>query len=1265
MSESSKSGGELFIVDNSDEAWRGLKYLQDWTEIASAFDIATGYFEIGALLALDGKWQKLDKIRILMGNEVSSRTRQAILDGLKQDITTRLNDSIESEKEKNDFLTGVAAIVQALRAGKIECRAYAKRKFHAKAYITHPRVAVIGSVALVGSSNFTLPGLTQNIELNIQVKAAGDVRQLQDWFELHWNEAENITPDILATVERHIRDYTPFDVYAKALDELFRRHELTASEWEKSESKIYPILDQYQRDGYASLYHTASNYNGAFLCDGVGLGKTFIGLMLIERLVMYQKKRVVLFVPKSGRVPVWERNIRKYLPHLLNGFLSFKIFNHTDLMRGVSADGTDFPSIFEQMTDQADAVVIDEAHHFRNRGLARESGGSRYWTLYDLCANKQVFHLTATPVNNALTDFQHLIELFSRDKPDAFATRVGIHNLAAHFRQLEKHLAGIVSGQVLGELFTANSVEAGQVLFNDKLFRELVVQRSRAYVVESQKQQGSSAALFPTKEDPRVAEYSVKKTYGHLLGKVEVAFAKEKPLFALAPYHPLDYPVGAVDEKGNFEIGRQRGLVRLIRIQFLKRFESSITAFEQSCQNLLLKFHAFLEKNNQSKRESERLEKWDIQNKELLDHIRARRQELNEEAASEETEDSLGEEFLDHFEPLDRKTYRVDEIFDDTYADLETLVDFLEELKKFTPAHDDKLKALVKLLKSDPDLKGRKVLVFTEYMSEYGQRIVDAYRIADGAALNEKKLWLQDDYVKFIRKAQTTIENARVGVFGFITNHGYLDNPTFRGMRQSLMGTFQQMCVLDLHGNANKKEESPDGSEDKNVFDIRQGVAICLATRGGANASIKHADLWGSRETKYAWLTKHLVDNSSFSTLTPDSPYYFFEPQNTDCRAEYDKGWKINEVMPVNSAGFITARDHFVVDFDKEALLARIAEFANPKLSDSEIRTKYFAGCGSAKYPDGDTRGWKVPSARKNVQSDKTSHDRVRNCLYRPFDERQIYWVDWMVDWPRPELTRHLDIRGNKALITTRITQDIFSVFVSTLPPAHKSVSAYDVNYVFPLTTAPSSGAQRSLLFDDGKRHPNFAPSFLRALASALKLTQSAEGLPQGMSPEDIFHYAYGVFHSPGYRSRYAEFLKIDFPRLPLTGNLELFRALARLGGELTALHLLESPKLDQPITEYIGGRNPVVEKVSWSKNTVWLDKAETTGFKGVREDVWNFHIGGYQVCEKWLKDRKDRNLSADDRTHYQKIIVALSETIRLMSEIDAAIAQHGGWPMK
>ena len=159
------------------------------------------------------------------------------------------------------------------------------------------------------------------------------------------------------------------------------------------------------------------------------------------------------------------------------------------------------------------------------------------------------------------------------------------------------------------------------------------------------------------------------------------------------------------------------------------------------------------------------------------------------------------------------------------------------------------------------------------------------------------------------------------------------------------------------------------------------------------------------------------------------------------------------------------------------------------------------------------------------------------------------------------------------------------------------------------------------------------------------------------------FDYIYALLYSVSYRKRYADQLRIDFPRLPLTGNLDLFRALARLGGELTALHLLESPKLDQPITEFIGGRNPEVEKVSWAKNTVWVDKAQTAGFKGVPEAVWNFYIGGYQVCHKWLKDRRGRTLSEYDLAHYQKIVVALNETIRLMQEIDEVIERHGGWP--
>ena len=744
-----KSGGELFIVDNSDEAWKGVRYLHDWTEIASAFDITTGYFEIGALLALDGKWQKLEKIRILMGDEVSQRTRQALLDGLRERITKTLDASAEDEKERNDFLSGAPAIVEALRKGQIECRVYAKRKFHAKAYITHPRVAVIGSVALVGSSNFTLPGLTQNIELNIQVKGPGDVAQLQVWFELHWQQGEDITPEIIRVIERQIAEYTPFQVYAKALLELFKSHELPPTAWEQTQSKMYPHLDLYQKEAYHSLLKISRQHRGALLCDGVGLGKTFVGLLLIERLIMHERKRVVLVVPKSGRVAVWERNLRKYLPHLFKGFSNLRIFNHTDLMRA-----GDFPEEIERMKDQADVLIIDEAHHFRNRGLANTDEDeirSRYWKLYDLAQNKTVFLLTATPVNNHLTDFQHLIEIFSRvENPGAFATTLGIHGLPAYFQKLEKQLLQIVSNQSAGELFEHNQVELEPMLFEDALFRALVVQRSRAYLTLSQRQQGSAEALFPVKQAPQVVPYSVKKTYGHLLGKLEIAFAKEKPLFALAPYYPLAYFKGDPESVQDFEKGRQRGIVRLIRIGFLKRFESSITAFEQSCQNLLLKLLAFVKVNSETEHELKQFEKWKIRNAELLQHIQARKSEFEEE--DEEEEDTeLADEFASHFAPLARDNFKMAEIFADTYEDMNTLVDFLAELQSLDPSHDDKFKALLRLLQKDAVLKKHKVIIFSEFMAtaRYLKKQLQAAEIKgvaeiDSGTKRDRALVIQD-----------------------------------------------------------------------------------------------------------------------------------------------------------------------------------------------------------------------------------------------------------------------------------------------------------------------------------------------------------------------------------------------------------------------------------------------------------------------------------------------------------------------------------------
>ena len=273
---------------------------------------------------------------------------------------------------------------------------------------------------MVGSSNFTRPGLTENIELNIQVQSAREVGQLQEWFEEHWNEARDVSEAVVQTVERHTRLYTPFDVYAKALQEFFRGHELTATEWDERRSKMFPRLDRYQKEAYWALMKIARQHGGAFLCDGVGLGKTFVGLMLIERLVLHEGKRVVLFAPKGAKEGVWEPHLREWLSHIggVGGggdFSNLVVFSHTDLSRK-----GDFPERFRRITELADVVVIDEAHHFRNRGRRGSDEGlepSRYYRMFDLLDNairpKTLFLLTATPINNRLSDFRHMAELFT------------------------------------------------------------------------------------------------------------------------------------------------------------------------------------------------------------------------------------------------------------------------------------------------------------------------------------------------------------------------------------------------------------------------------------------------------------------------------------------------------------------------------------------------------------------------------------------------------------------------------------------------------------------------------------------------------------------------------------------------------------------------------------------------------------------------------------------------------------------------------------
>jgi superfamily II DNA or RNA helicase/HKD family nuclease len=715
MAEHADRGGNLFIVDNSDDEWKVHRYLRDWCEIAESIDIATGYFEIGALTALDGQWQKLDKIRILLGDQVTKRTRAVLLAQLEERARQVLDNSLEAEKDSNDFLTGVAAIEEAMRSGKIECRVYAERKFHAKAYITHGRLDIVGSAALVGSSNFTAPGLMQNVELNVQVKA--EVDQLQEWFEHYWNDAEPVTAELLQVIERHTREYTPFEVYAKSLQEYFKGHEVTAGEWELSESKMYPVLAQYQKEGYGALMKIAGKYGGALLCDGVGLGKTFIGLMLIERLVMFEGKRVALIVPKAARKPVWESKIQKYLPHLLGDFSSLVVFNETDLSRA-----GEWPAKMDRIAEMADVVVIDEAHHFRNPGIkgTGEKKASRYWRLYDLTRGKQLFMLTATPINNRLLDLQHMIELFSHEKVDYFAEApLGIHSLAGHFRKLEHDLQADLFSAELDEI-EVDHVAAESVLFDDALFRGLVVQRSRAYVHKSVEQEGGGDVVFPDREDPKVAEYSIEKTYGRLLGMLEKAFSKEKPLFSLAMYYPLFYYCGPDDTIDPLQEGRQKQVVGLIRLQFLKRFESSVYSFQSSLDNLLVRLFSFAEANVDCEpRHRRRLETWKARNDEIIKSVWRRRAKLAgvDLAEVDEDDDITLDEMLEDIEALSPVEYKMDEMLDETMMDLEQVVDFLQELRNYDETHDDKLRSLLKLLATDPILSKHKAIIFTEFMT--------------------------------------------------------------------------------------------------------------------------------------------------------------------------------------------------------------------------------------------------------------------------------------------------------------------------------------------------------------------------------------------------------------------------------------------------------------------------------------------------------------------------------------------------------------------
>jgi type I restriction-modification system DNA methylase subunit len=518
------------------------------------------------------------------------------------------------------------------------------------------------------------------------------------------------------------------------------------------------------------------------------------------------------------------------------------------------------------------------------------------------------------------------------------------------------------------------------------------------------------------------------------------------------------------------------------------------------------------------------------------------------------------------------------------------------------------------------------------------KEIKEYYKV-DGKDLGEKNpKWLQDDYVKFIRFSQWKIDQAGEGVLGFITNHSYLDNPTFRGMRWSLMNSFNHIYVLDLHGNSKKRERCPDGSKDENVFDIQQGVAIILAVKKkGLKRKISHSDLWGLRQHKYDWLGDHNVKNTRWKKLTPKKEFHFFVPRDVKLLAGYEKYPKITEIFGTNSVGIVTSRDNFVIAADKSDLKKRIRMFCDESMPDSVIK-KAFELKQSSR--------WKLKDARKKVQQQDNLERQITEILYRPFDNRWVFYNEIVIERTRKEVMRHMML-DNIGLLTCRQQNKVgfHHAFVGNTIAESCVVSdrTREINYVFPLYTYPNVD-----LFNGGERYErevNINP----AVFSALEKSYGRK-----IKAETLFYYIYAVLYSPVYRSKYGEFLKSDFPRIPFCKDFNVFRSMSGQGKKLVELHLMMSKKLDKPVAKFEGKGNNLVEKVTYDagKKAVYINEGRY--FVPVKPDMWEYRIGGYQVLDKWLKSRKGRRLSLSDIKLYCRIATAVNQTQNIQKKLDS-----------
>ena len=563
------------------------------------------------------------------------------------------------------------------------------------------------------------------------------------------------------------------------------------------------------------------------------------------------------------------------------------------------------------------------------------------------------------------------------------------------------------------------------------------------------------------------------------------------------------------------------------------------------------------------------------------------------------------------------------------------------------------------------------------------------YFKVDGKPLNEKNpKWLNDIYVRFTRFSQWLIERVGTGVHGFITNHSYIDNPTFRGMRWALLKDFDSLNVLDLHGNVKKKETSPDGRKDENIFDIEQGVAISLFVRkkgttcDGSFGHVFHTDYWESRASKYNQLLANDIATVDWTEIKPHpKSFYLFKPfQNTG--TEYYTNWtSVSKIFPINKPGIVTARDSLTVQWSVEEIWSVVRDFS---LNDAEtLRDKYSLQQESSE--------WKISNVQSDLRQSGPSSKKISPILYRPFDTRYSYYTGrsrGFICRPRNDVMAHMYAGENVGLIFMRQVAmgDSYTHFgVSRCPIdnrafySNKGIVSFGPLYLYP----SGDNIELSLIscWPVGKdgRIPNIDEAFVNRISKVSKLIFVSDGcgdLQENFGPEDVLAYIYAVFHSPLYRKRYEAHLKIDFPRVPLPGTTSLFRELVGIGNELLSLHLLESDNLNEPVAKFIGSRDTEVGRVGWSNDTIWIDAHKTNareghvatkpgniGFKGVSERVWRIQLGGYQVCHKWLNSRKGRVLSENEIIHYQMIVTALSETIRIMTKVDTIIDNYGNWP--